>query len=123
MAGLQECHQLTWGCFESMRFICKDQVLMLDFVFAQIQPSLLWHLKDSELLQKQAKKSQSCSLPLLYSIPESCLSAALTCSCARGLFKICAEVAATSSIFHFLREQYTKDHPHDSHQQLMSLGR
>lgn len=36
MAGLQESHELTWGCFESMRFICKGQVLMLDFFFAQI---------------------------------------------------------------------------------------
>jgi hypothetical protein len=46
MADLQERHELTWGCFESMRFICKGHVLMLDFVFAQIQLSLLWHLKD-----------------------------------------------------------------------------
>jgi hypothetical protein len=123
MAGLQGRHELTWGCSESMRFICKGQVLMLDFVFAQIQLYLLWHLKDSELLQKQTKKSQSCSLPLLYSIPESCLSAALICSCARGFFRLCAEVAATSFIFQFLRGQHTKDHPHDSHQQLMSLER
>jgi hypothetical protein len=67
MAGLQERHELTWGCFESMRFICKGEVLMLDFVFAQIQLSLLWHpQRFSELLQKQAKKSQLCSMPIVY---------------------------------------------------------
>jgi hypothetical protein len=101
MADLQERHELTWGCFESMRFICKGQVLMLDFFFAQIQLSLLWHLKDFLSWCKAGKKSQLCSLPLLYPIPESCLSAALTCSCARGLFKLCAEVAATSLSYIF----------------------